>query len=262
MLRRIAMLTLLTVGLAACSASPTTPASSSSSSPTQPTGSPTTTSVTSTLDGLASLPHRIHWQAMPASTAVDHVDFIIDGQLGWTEKVTPYFYGDDGNWLVTSFLKPGKHTFTTKLTTTDGQTAETTTTATVSKAPSPPAALAGKWSRVVTAADATKQTSGSPPPIGRWTLTFNGIGMVYGDPQGGGVTDDVAYTSQGRLIARATIEVPPYPNPTNGAWCHEPDPEWLYTYSVSGKTLTMHAVGKDPCGDRAVVTEGTWTRAA
>ncbi len=77
-----------------------------------------------------------------------------------------YFYGDDGNWLVTSFLKPGKHVFVTKVTTPDGQIAQTSPTAKVGKTPSPPAALAGTWTRVVSAADMTKQTSGEPPPEG------------------------------------------------------------------------------------------------
>lgn len=39
------------------------------------------------------------------------MDFLIDGHQLWVEHNTPYFYGDDGNYLVTSFLKPGKHIF-------------------------------------------------------------------------------------------------------------------------------------------------------
>src|SRR5579859_6621171 len=66
--------------------------------------------VTSTLDGLSSLPHRIHWQAVPKpSAAVSEVDFLIDGKVFWVEHVSPYFYGDDGNYLVTTFLAPGPH---------------------------------------------------------------------------------------------------------------------------------------------------------
>jgi hypothetical protein len=36
------------------------------------------------------------------------VAFIIDGQRGWVEQKAPYFYGTDGNWLVTTFLTPGE----------------------------------------------------------------------------------------------------------------------------------------------------------
>jgi hypothetical protein len=214
----------------------------------------------STLDGLRALPHRIHWQATPNTADVDHVDFIIDGELAWTEQNAPYFYGDDGNWLVTSFLKPGTHTFLTKVTTTDGQTAQTSTTATVGKAPFPPAALAHTWTRVVTAADLTKEpdlSNGSPP--GRWTLTINDVGLVYHDPQQPGGANDVVYTGAGHLVIRPSIETPPFMH--DGGWCHNPDPEWPYTYSVSGTTLTLHAEGQDPCGNRSAIVEGTWTRA-
>ena len=253
---------LLAQALSACSGGASRPDSSTPDSPAATSAGRSNEApaavVTSTLDRLTALPHRVHWEAATTS-AVDHVDFIIDGQIGWTEHNAPYFYGDDGNWLVTSFLTPGKHTFVTKVTTTDGQTAETTTTAAVGKAPSPPAVLAGTWTRVVTAADVKKQTSGQPPPTGAWTLTFNSVGMLYRDPLGGGVLNDVAYPRAGRLIARPITVTPDFP--VGGGFCADVDPEWAYAYSVTGKTLTLHALGKDVCGDRAAVTEGTWTRA-
>jgi hypothetical protein len=67
--------------------------------------------VTSTLDGLAARSHLIHWQAFPSGPSFDvsEVDYLIDGKQLWVEHNAPYFYRDDGNYLVTSFLKPGKH---------------------------------------------------------------------------------------------------------------------------------------------------------
>ena len=98
-----------------------------------PSPSPARVTVTSTLDGHAVLPHRIHWQAF-ASTPAGHiskVDYLIDGRLSWVETLTPYFYGRDGNWLVTSFLTSGEHTFTVRAFTPDGRTATDTVKASV-----------------------------------------------------------------------------------------------------------------------------------
>ena len=236
-------------------------------SPSPPTASPSPTSaanVTSTLDGVSVLPHRIHWQAKPSVPAADvtQVDFLIDSQLAWTEKAIPYFYGDDGNWLVTSFLKPGQHEFQTRLITVDGQTVTDTVDSIVGKPTPPPTLVSGRWARVVSSADVSKATSGQPPPAGRWSLTINEVGWNLTDPQGGGGKNDVAYLAAGRLALRPTIEVPPFPNNGNGAFCHEPDPEraWSYVMSNNDKTMTLAPAGTDPCGDRAAVYQGTWTR--
>jgi hypothetical protein len=229
-----------------------------------PASSDAQAGVTSTLDGLSTLPHRVHWEAKPSVDPSDvrQIDFLVDSQLAWTELRPPYFYGDDGNWLVTSFLTPGSHEFEARLATLDGQVISDKVTATVGEPTLPPPALSGTWSRVVAAADLAKATSGQPPPAGLWTLTISDVGLELGDPQGGGIQNDVAYISDGQLELRPTIEVPPYPNEGNGAFCHEPDPDWAWTYTASpdGHTITLHPVGKDPCGDRVAIYEGTWTR--
>ena len=243
-------------------ASGSTPAASKPTS--SPSSSPTVAAkITSTLDGLSVLPHRIHWEAKPsAAVDVSEVDFLVDSQLAWTEKNAPYFYGDDGNWLVTSFLKPGRHEFETRLVTVDGQTVTDKVAATVVKAKPPPTLVSGHWARVVSPADISKASSDQPPPAGHWSLTINEIGWMFGDPQGGGGRNDVAYLGVGRLAMRPTIEVPPFPNGGNGAFCHEPDPEWAWTYVLSnnGKTMKLSPVGTDPCGDRAAIYQGIWTR--
>ncbi len=220
--------------------------------------------VTSTLDGKTVLPLRIHWIARPGLTSskVKQVDFLIDNKLGWVEHNPPYVYGDDGNWLVTSFLKPGRHTFTTRVVAIDGTKVTDTVRARVIAPPQPPATLIGTWGRVVSKSDVTKATSSQPPPAGRWEITISATGWRTTDPDHGGGMFDVAYVETGRVQLRPTIETPPYPNPSNGGWCADTDPLaiWSDAVSADGSTLTLTPIGREPCGDRAAILEGTWTR--
>jgi hypothetical protein len=126
-------------------------------------------SVKSSLTGYATLPHRIPWAATPSvpPDRTAEVDFLIDGRPRWVEHNAPYYYGSDGNFLVTSFLSAGPHTFTAKVVTIAGKTASTTVRANVLAAPAPPGALAGSWKRFV------KQTDPSAPPSGYWHLVIN-----------------------------------------------------------------------------------------
>jgi hypothetical protein len=231
-----------------------------------PSPSPVRLTVTSTLDGHTVLPHRIHWQAFSSATAahISKVDYLIDGRLSWVETRTPYFYGRDGNWLVTSFLTPGEHTFTVRVITTGGHTATDTVKASVAAPSVPPAALAGAWTHIVTPADIKKATSSEPPPAGRWRLQISPMGWQLHDPKGGGLLFDVGYQPGGNMQMRPTIEYPPYPNSNNGGFCADTDPLWTWTYSVTGngKTLTLRPAGHDPCGDRTAILAGAWTAAS
>src|SRR5207244_6572195 len=87
----------------------------------------TSFTVTSSLDGKTVLPVRSHWvvdpKLDPSQGQVAEVDYLIDGYHAWTEHSAPYSYGADGNWLVTSILKPGLHTFTVRAVTADNQVA-------------------------------------------------------------------------------------------------------------------------------------------
>ena len=225
--------------------------------------SPARTTVTSTLDGRSVLPPRIHWQAFSSAPAahISKVEFLIDGKLGWEETNSPYFYGRDGNWLVTSFLRPGEHTFTVRVITTGGHMASKTVKASVTAPAAPPAALAGTWARVVTPADVNKSTTSERPPSGHWRLQIGRTGWRLYDPDGGGQLFDVGLEPGGSMQMRPTIEYPPYPNGNMGGFCMDTDPLWTWTYSVAGhgKTLTLLPVGHDPCGDRVAILAGTWT---
>ncbi len=237
--KRLATAIVLAAMLVACSGVGTEPA-------------PSKFSVTTTLHGLTKLPHRIQWQATPSESASDvkEVAFLIDDQLAWLEHYPPYFYADDRNWLVTSFLEPGAHTFVTKATTLDGRIAVETLTATVEAAPQPPADLAGRWS---------KTYSGYDPGV--WHVTINTIGWLFDDPHGGGQNQDAEYPALGKVqINAAIIEPPLWAYDRGGFFCGDPvDPDGVFSYSVSkdGSQLTLTA-------DAPVCTQdligGTWER--
>jgi hypothetical protein len=212
--------------------------------------------ITSTLDGKTVLPLRIHWVVRPhvPTALVKSVSFRIDGRLAWVEHNPPYVYADDGNWLVTSFLQPGTHSFSAQVTTTDGRTSTDTVRARVIAAPPPPSVLAHTWSRTVA----------GPPAPGTWKVSIVTEGWVMRDPQGGGGVFDVRYLSSTKIELRPTIEHPLYPDQNNGGWCSDTDPLSIYTVTVSGDGQSMTlapANGHDPCADRANVIAGTWSRA-
>ena len=214
-------------------------------------------SVISTLHGLTELPHRIHWEATPSGSASDvkEVDFLIDDQLAWVEHNPPYFYGDDGNWLVTSFLEPGAHTFVTKAIARDDRTAVETVTATVVVAPEPPADIAGRWSRT---ADNMPET-----PSGVWYVTINTIGWLFDDPLGGGQNQDAEYPAPGKVEMHGAIWEPPFGEYDRGGFfCDEPfDRDRVFNYSVSedGSQLTLTA-DAPVCRVYQGLIEGTWER--
>lgn len=178
--------------------------------------------------------------------------------MRWIERNPPYTYGDDGNWLVTSWLSPGRHRFTVRAKATDGRTAQRTTIARVLPAPPPPAELAGTWKHTV-----TKEEAGNSP-AGTWVLTVSKAGWKIRDPEGTGVLVDVAYLSGGRLQARGGIWTRPQ-NPYEGnGWCQDTNAPVDYRWAVSANTLTLTLGGSDPCGPpdakQHFIWAGAWTR--
>jgi hypothetical protein len=215
--------------------------------------------VTSTLDGKTVLPLRIAWIAQPqiALKQVAQVDYLIDGQLAWIEHSPPYYYGGnhghDSNWLVTSFLKPGLHTFAVKAVTTNGRSASDTVKARVIAAPPPPAKLAGAWTRMVTADDLKKGAKG--PPAGRWTITISKVGWATGP----GDNFDVRYLPNGNVVMGPEVDTL---TRHSGAFCGvDPLHTWTVVLTADDKTMQLNPVGADSCGDRLAILQGTWTRA-
>jgi hypothetical protein len=235
--------------------------------------------VTSTLDGKKVLPIRMRWIAHPGIpvSQVSEVDFLIDSKLRWTESNAPYVYGGDHNgsnesFLFTTWLTPGEHRFTVSVIGTNGKKSADTVTARVLPAPAPPAALAGTWTRILTAQDARKATVGGAPPLGRWKLIFDRVGAWELDPTGGGLVNQ--YDAEPGIIhVYAPIQMTPPTSSVNGGItkdghhvntsgatdCTLDGPFGSYKWTVTGTKLTLTAI-HEGCSDRGALWEGTWTR--
>jgi hypothetical protein len=236
--------------------------------------------ITSTLDGQKVLPLRTRWIVHPqiAAAKVKEVDYLIDGKVRWVEHSAPYVYGSDHNgrdlgFLITTWLTPGRHTFTGKVMTTDGSSATDTIVARVLPAPPPPAELAGTWTRTMTPADQKKSDPkfgrDNVPPAGAWTLVFDQVGAWELDPVKTGLVTQ--YDVAGDVIhAYAPISMAPCSDSScgvsryghhhiGGQDCTAAGPFGSYRWSVSGSELTLTAV-RELCGQRRAVWEGTWTR--
>ena len=202
----------LAIGLASCGggsgAKPPAPGATPSSTP------PAQIRVTSTLDGMTRIPLRTRWIATASPAAeVDHVDFLIDGKLAWSEGQAPYVFGGDDNgikdgFLITTWLHSGNHRFTARAVSTNGPAFADTVAATVAAAPQPPAALRGVWKRMITqsALDNAGASSGTPP--GRWRLAFDQVGSWELDPQGSGVVTQFTVTGNVMNVYAPISEMP------------------------------------------------------
>lgn len=227
-------------------------------------GSAKSFKVTSTLDGKKVLPLRIRWQATPhiSTSKVKKVEFVVDHHWLWTEHATPYFYGGNegsyGNWLVTSFLKPGRHTFTVKVFASGGSIASDSVRARVTRAPQPPSQLAGKWKHHVSSSTC-KASPGFCDKNGDITdsITILGWGTPPGDYW------DARYKSGGRVVFGPELILPRMSaGARQGGFCNAIDPlhTWTYTVASDDQSFQLNPVGKDPCSYRQNGLEGTWTR--
>jgi hypothetical protein len=200
-------------------------------------GSDTSFTVTSSLDGKSVLPLRSHWiaypQIDPSQGQVAEVDYLIDGFHAWTEHSSPWYYGDNGNWLVTTILKPGLHTFTVRAIVPD-KVAVDKFQARVIAPPKPPARLAGSWTRA-----------------GR-TLFIGKTGWGIGSNQ----FFDTRYLANGNAVLGPEIIDRPEQPPTCGA---NPPQSWKVMLSTSGKRMQLRPIGTDPCRARLAALHGTWT---
>jgi hypothetical protein len=214
--------------------------------------------VTSTLDGRTTLPHRIHWIAKTdvPGTDISVVSFMVDGRRLWSEHHAPYDYGGyRASYLVTSFLKPGAHRFTVKVSTVSGKAATDTVTAAVPVAPPPPPALAGTWRRFI------RQGSGpGSPPSGYWRLVIGPVGWEIYDTAGTGNLLDVVYPARGSLAVHTGMVTDRAKFDQNG-WCNDaPGPPVRYRWSVHGRHLTLRLAGGHPCPGFNGAIGAIWTR--
>jgi hypothetical protein len=221
-------------------------------------GQSTTFTVASTLSGKRMLPHRIHWLGKPSLRAseIREVDFLIDGKLSWVEHHSPYTYGYDGNYLVTTWMAPGLHTFRVVAVATNGRRATTVSQARTPAPKSPPAELAGHWHRKLSPAEAR----GSGPP-GIWTLAINDVGWRILAPSGRqGALIDVGYLSSNSLEARGGIATRDHDPRENNPWCDEPFAPVRYHWRLTANQLSLTLVPPRRCDGQSRIWAGTWTK--
>jgi len=198
----------------------------------------TSFTVTSSLDGKTVLPLRSHWIAYPkidpSQGQITQVDYLIDGYHAWSAHSAPWYYGDNGNWLVTSILKPGLHTFTVRAVVSADKDAVDKFQARVIAPPQPPARLAGRWVH------------------GARTLLIMKTGWCIGPNQ---------------WVRR---QVPAQPQRRPGHIDHRPPRTstslrpnapacWKVTLSANGKRLQLAPIG-DSCSERVATFKGQWAR--
>jgi hypothetical protein len=214
--------------------------------------------VSSTLAHSRVLPHRIHWLGMPSlpSAKIREVDFVIDGRRSWVEHHAPYSFGYDGNYLVTTWMKPGLHVFTVVAVATDGRRATISSQAQTSAPKPPPATLAGSWHRKLSSTEAG--SSGSP---GMWTLDVSAVGWrLLAPTRRRGALIDVAYLSSTVIEARGGIATRDHDPRENNAWCDEPFQPVRYHWRVAANRLTLTLAGPQRCDGQSRVWAGAWTR--
>jgi hypothetical protein len=243
-------------------------------------GGESTTEVTSSLDGKKVLLQRSRWVVHPgvASSTVRQVDFLIDGKLSWVEHSPPYYFGGDDNgrnpgYLITTWLTAGRHRFAARVHSKGAVTTDVVT-ARVLPAPQPPSALAGTWTRIVTKQDQTKASpafgADNVPPAGTWRLVFDRVAAWELDPAKTGLATQYGVAGD-VLHAYAPISMAPCSDNgpcgvsrfghhhLGGVDCTAAGPFGTYRWSISGSQLTLTAI-REPCGQRRVIWEGTWTR--
>jgi hypothetical protein len=202
-------------------------------------GSDISFTVRSSLDNRSVLPLRSHWiaypQVDPSQGHVGEVDYLIDGFHAWTAHSSPWYYGDNGNWLVTSFLKPGLHTFTVRAVVPPDKVSVDKFQARVIAPPRPPAKLAGRWSRA-----------------GR-TLLIGKTGWGIGPNQ----WFDARYLVNGNAVIGPEL----IDRPEQSATCGANPPQGWRVVSSSGRTrMQLAPLRRDPCNARLAALHGMWTR--
>jgi hypothetical protein len=225
--------------------------------------------VVSTLDGKTVLPHHIRWRGEPtlSAAAIKEVDFLIDGRVRWVVTRPPYGYAFDATWahpgfLVTTWLRPGRHRFAVRAVAKGGRTATDAVAARVLPAPEVPTKLVGTWRR----------TLARSVPAGTYAITFDRRWLEDRLPgrfrHGAGrcsgciLRDDYApgprtFTVWGAVVTGPAIAS----SPVRGWWCDPGGPTATYSWSVSGSTLTLAPLGgSDPCRRRGLAWTGRWTR--
>jgi hypothetical protein len=187
----------------------------------------------------------------------------------------PYVFGsdDDGTnlgFLITTWLKPGRHSFTVRAIGASGRVVSDTVIARVAAAPRPPKALQGTWTRTMTQQDITSAGLTLGPPTGRWQLVFDRVGAWELDPLGSGLGTQYEVTGN-TINVYAPIQEAPCPcfngnggiaryghHGVGGFDCNPSGPFGSYSWSVHADTLTLTPIDKG-CPTQEAIWAGVWT---
>jgi hypothetical protein len=204
-----------------------------------------------------------------AGAPVDHVDFLIDGTVRWTEHQAPYQFNDGGPFAPWP-LGAGRHTLSIRATSVGGKTAETSASVVVEVVRGRAALRPGRYERTVSEADVRRVAGyrdaahgafGEVSPTGRWALQVRKDGViVLGYPADQGA--DWSYFPYETRGDRLTLEGPAVwlqPHPDEPSLFCEPDPPATYRWTTRGTELTIAAI-TPTCADRDEVLLGTWRR--
>lgn len=217
--------------------------------------------VVSSISDRATLVGALQWTAVPAGVRsadpVTRVDFLIDGRRRWTDRHAPFVFNDDHNALHPWILARGIHRLAIRLVTTRGTTVGTASHVTVATTPQVPSALAGRWTRRLTAAD-IRHTGGPTLPAGLWHARFARDGVVFfAGPHGAGGTE--AFTAiRSDLIALAGPVLWLAAEQHRRGLC-ETERLAPYAWQVHGSALTLTTRRDSRCSNRAALFAGTWT---
>ena len=102
--------------------------------PLPPPPPPPSFAVASSIVNGATLAGALTWTAVPSGATVTAVDFVVDGTVQWTERISPYVFDGDGSQLDTQTLGNGAHTLAVQAHAADGRTATATSSVTVATA--------------------------------------------------------------------------------------------------------------------------------
>jgi hypothetical protein len=217
--------------------------------------------VVSSISDRATLVGALQWTAVPAGVRltdrVARVDFLIDGRRRWTDRHAPFVFNDDHNALHPWILARGSHRLAIRLVTTRGTTVGTASHVTVATTPQVPSALAGRWTRRLTAAD-IQRTAGPTLPTGLWHARFAHDGVIFfTGPRGAGGTEAFTAIGSGLIALAGPVHWLAAEQHRRGL-C-ETERFAPYGLHIHGTALTLTTRHDRRCPNRAALFGGTWT---
>jgi hypothetical protein len=227
-------------------------------------------SVVSSIKSGAVLADPVEWAAEVVSTGdvlIDHVDFLIDGKLRWSESSAPYEF-DEGGLFTPWPLGSGRHDLVVRAVAGSGAVEKATASVRVKLRPQAAGLPVGTYHRSVTQADYRRVRAyrdpahggfGDLPAAGAWVMKVRPDGVVTLDVDPG-TQYDAFYEPYQVSGSDLTLYGPAFwlqPHPDQPSLFCEPEASGTYTWSLEGRALTITAVAHS-CADRDTILVGTW----